>query len=486
MGKYAAKIKAGINVSVPIYVSVALIAYAGMAVAAAFSEQDCEETGFDWLSFMRTTASFVFSLPVVASGLAYVLCKQFEQVCEAKVQLSLAQALMGDESVIMQLGDEFMELTGKSQQPMRGESISDILNKEYKSSVKFRKARYAAITATSALQPTAGIASIALGASGHEKIGSIVDLIGAFLFTLGAVHTTYYKVWDASKIRATNDQLGHIKDILFKNNTDCLIALTHAVHGESDVKKLLSPVGSDEWRKTGVPVKLLHAIAAHRQKMLDFCQHLAKVANTPSNFNPDTFKVINEVRIITAQLLQNHAIIAQNIDLGNPMKIASQSPELNALVNPFKRMAHKLRVAVEDKPLSPMSEEDSRELQEAAHTINLRFDSLHGDFERHAKAITTLQTTTAKLTTETQKLKMQMNGMEIDHKKETSELKSGMATMSTKHEEETSELKSEMATMKKQLELLMENAKAQSKTEKSDEKKQSSPSSGRKGPGMFG
>ena len=186
------------------------------------------------------------------------------------------------------------------------------------------------------------------------------------------------------------------------------------------------------------------------------------------------------------------------------MKVASQNPELSVLINPFKKMAHKLCVAVEDKPLSPMSQEDSRELQEAANAINLRFDRLHGHFEQHAKAITTLQVRTESLTAETHKLKMQMNGMEIDHKKETSELKtdiatmstkheeetselkSGMATMSTKHEEETSELKSEMATMKKQLALLMENAKAQAKTEKSDEKTQPSPSSGRRSPGMFG
>lgn len=77
--------------------------------------------------------------------------------------------------------------------------------------------------------------------------------------------TTCYKVRDVRKIRATNNQLSHIKNILFKNNTDCIIALTHAIHGEEDIKKLLPPVGSIEWKKTGAPAELLHTLAANRR-----------------------------------------------------------------------------------------------------------------------------------------------------------------------------------------------------------------------------
>ena len=451
-GKRAATIKASINVIVPAYVSVALIIYASLAIVAAFSEQDCEDTGFNWLAFVRVTASFVFSLPVVASGLAYILCKQYEQVCEARVQLSLAKDLVRDEEAIMALGSQFMKLTDFPGSLAVG-SIRKLLEREYEDSVKFRKRRYAAITLSTSSQPTASVASILLSATGYEKAGAIIDLIGAFLFTLGAIHTTYYKVWDASKIRAINNQLSDVKELLFKNNTDCIVALAHAIHGEEDVKKILPVVGSNQWKKIGIPVELQHVLAEHRQKMSDFCQHLAKVVNR-GNICGDTLNIINEVKIITAQLLDNHAIMAGNIDLGNPMKVANQntvSTNLSSITEPFKKMAHQLRVSKRDERLSRMSQKDSYELQNAAHQIGLRFDSLQGHFQQHAKAITNLQTTTETLIDETKKLKSQMNGMEFDHKNALASMdaqhKSTLASMDAQHNQETQSLRSTMASM---------------------------------------
>ena len=136
------------------------------------------------------------------------------------------------------------------------------------------------------------------------------------------------------------------------------------------------------------------------------------------------------------------------------MKVTSQSPApdgLATITEPSKRIAHRLRVARQDKPLPKMSEEDSRDLQDAASAITLRFDSLNGHFKQHANTITKLQTTTEGLTAETKKLKMKLNAMEYQNKIETQKLIDTITNIEIDREEEKKNHSAENKRLKMKL-----------------------------------